>query len=211
MGREGFGPRTGSEGCERGGKPGRRPERSLRRPGPGGAGAGDCAPGPGAELGAGSAASWAAARRCVAAAPSRGSGGAGGGARSREIPGESMGRRVGRPAGPWGTPGSRAKTEPPPAGCVARSFGEGGAGSRGADGEREAQKGPKAAHHLLQLPAGRPAAPLPEGPVPGSARARRAGGAAGPHANTGQFGVIEIARLLGGPRGTPGLPRHYPA
>lgn len=113
----------------------------------------------------------------------------------------------GLPAGPGRSPGPQAATKPPPARCVARSVGERGAGSRGAHGEREAQEGPQAAHHLLQLPAGRPAAPLPEGPVPGAARARRAGRAAGPHADTGQSGGHLGLRGVGGAaRGTPDSP-----
>lgn len=57
--------------------------------------------------------------------------------------------------------------------------------ARGEDGERQAQEGPQAAHHLLQLPAGRAAAALPEHAVPGAARESRAGRVPGAHTDTG--------------------------
>lgn len=56
----------------------------------------------------------------------------------------------------------------------------------GSDGQREAQEDPQAPHHLLQLPAGSPAAEIPVGSVPGPAGAGRAGRTAGPHTDTGE-------------------------
>jgi len=56
----------------------------------------------------------------------------------------------------------------------------------GADGQREAQEGAQAPDHLLQLPAGGAAEEVPDGPVPGPARAGRAGRSDGPHANAGE-------------------------
>lgn len=63
---------------------------------------------------------------------------------------------------------------------------ERGARRGGADGQREAQESAQAPDHLLQLPAGSAAEEVPVGAVPGPAGAGRAGGAAGPHADTGQ-------------------------
>lgn len=60
------------------------------------------------------------------------------------------------------------------------------AGHRGPDGQREAKEGAQTPDHLLQLPAGSAAEEIPVGTVPGPAGASRAGGAAGPHADTGQ-------------------------
>lgn len=64
---------------------------------------------------------------------------------------------------------------------------ERGARRGGADGQREAQESAQTSDHLLQLPAGGAAEEVPVGAVPGPAGAGRAGGAAGPHADTGEF------------------------
>lgn len=60
------------------------------------------------------------------------------------------------------------------------------AGHGGSDGQRKAKEGAQAPDHLLQLPAGRAAEEVPVSTVPGPAGASRAGGTAGPHADTGQ-------------------------
>ncbi|PKU26876.1 homeobox protein dlx-3 [Limosa lapponica baueri] len=62
----------------------------------------------------------------------------------------------------------------------------GGAGAGGADGQRETQEDPQAPHHLLQLPTGGSATPLPESPVPGAARTGRTGRPAGAHPDPGK-------------------------
>lgn len=56
----------------------------------------------------------------------------------------------------------------------------------GPHGQREAEEGAQAPDHLLQLPAGSAAEEIPVGTVPGAAGASRAGGPAGPHADSGQ-------------------------
>lgn len=153
--------RSADEGLSREGVASERSRAVLAQSVPG-AGAG--APGPG--CGAGSAASWAAAG--PARSP-RFPPWARAAQRSKEVQERSVGRRVRRPtAGGLGERrGSQAEAKlvhPPP--C---SVGERGTRSRGAHGERQTQEGPKAAHHLLQLPAGCPAAPVPESPVSGLA------------------------------------------
>ena len=57
--------------------------------------------------------------------------------------------------------------------------------ARGEDGERQAQEGPKTAHHLLELPARGAAEEVPEHTVPRAARESRARGVSGSHTNTG--------------------------
>ncbi len=57
------------------------------------------------------------------------------------------------------------------------------------DGKRKTQENPQAAHHLLELPARRAAAPLPEGAVSGAAGESRARRTAGAHADTGNTGA----------------------
>lgn len=71
---------------------------------------------------------------------------------------------------------------PPPV----SSRSERGARRGGSDGQREAEESAQAPDHLLQLPAGSAAEEIPVGAVPGPAGASRAGGAAGPHTDTGQ-------------------------
>lgn len=70
---------------------------------------------------------------------------------------------------------------PPVSSCSER-----GARHGGSDGQREAEESAQAPDHLLQLPAGSAAEEVPVGAVPGPAGASRAGGAAGPHTDTGQ-------------------------
>lgn len=70
--------------------------------------------------------------------------------------------------------------------CFLPPCSERGARRGGADGQREAQESAQTPDHLLQLPAGGAAEEVPVGAVPGPAGAGRVGGAAGPHADTGQ-------------------------
>lgn len=71
---------------------------------------------------------------------------------------------------------------------------EGDQRARSEDGERQAEEGEEAPDHLLQLPAGRPAAAVPEHAVPGAAGESRAGRVARSHANTG--GIIFLKHPL---------------
>lgn len=62
---------------------------------------------------------------------------------------------------------------------------EGGGGTRGADGERQTKESAQTPDYLFQLSAGSVAEEVSEDPVPRPARAGRAGGLAGTHANAG--------------------------
>uniref|UniRef100_A0A8C3BS40 Distal-less-like homeobox protein N-terminal domain-containing protein n=1 Tax=Cairina moschata TaxID=8855 RepID=A0A8C3BS40_CAIMO len=63
---------------------------------------------------------------------------------------------------------------------------EGGLRAGDQDSERQAEESAEAADHLLQLPAGGPAAALPENPVPRPARESGAGGLPRPHPDAGR-------------------------
>uniref|UniRef100_A0A7M4F676 Distal-less homeobox 2 n=1 Tax=Crocodylus porosus TaxID=8502 RepID=A0A7M4F676_CROPO len=109
-----------------------------------------------------------------------------------------------RPRAAGGGGGGGEPSRPPPrllaraagagAGAADRSLRcsrEGRLRARGQDSEREAKESAEAPDHLLQLPAGRSAAALPEDAVPGAARESGAGGLPRPHPDAGEDLVPE--------------------